>query len=139
MASRERLLQKIQRHGLPEIEGPLPVVSLEDFFVGNSDERSIGRRLPDHPGVTTFFTTLRTIRERPDVQDVLVEIYDVNEVDDWPYAQRVYIITSASERHVAAWLETLRPSEVAAGWQGERPRAAPSRDEGMYVYAATWT
>ena len=49
-----------------------PVVTLEDFFEGNQDEASIGCNLVDHPGVDRFYETLRGIRDRADVQDVLV-------------------------------------------------------------------
>src|SRR5262249_18698986 len=53
---------------------PDPIVSLEEFFTGNEDLGSIGCNLTDHPGMQTFYTELKAIRSRPDVQGVFVAI-----------------------------------------------------------------
>ena len=71
---RLRLIEAIRRQGLPSPDAPLPVVTLEQFFDGNDDLGSIGCNLIDHPGTASFFATLRAIRDRPNVHNVLVEI-----------------------------------------------------------------
>src|SRR5687768_394930 len=79
----------------------LPVVSIEQFFNGNEDTYSIAANLEPHPPLSFFRATLEKIRQREDVADVLVEIYDIEEAefsnDSWPYSERVYVITSTSE------------------------------------------
>ncbi len=58
-------------------EDPLPVVGVELFFDGNDDIGSIGCNLLNHPGTAAFRELLMGIRARNDVQDVLVEVYEV--------------------------------------------------------------
>ena len=122
----------------------MPVVSLEDFFVGNEDEGSIGCNLDEHPGLPFFFETLQNIRNRADVQDVLVEITDIDNLevpddDMWAFSDRVYIITSANLEEVERWVEELIPDEVEEGWSyGKLPESAPQISEGNKVYAAWW-
>jgi hypothetical protein len=120
--------------------GPLPVVSLEDFFEGNEDYGSIGCNLIEHPSPQGFFEHLLAIRSRPDVQDVLVEIYEIEEGDAnmWPFSERVYVLTSASAKDVADWMRSLRPDEIEEGYFQGKPPAAPELREGMQVYAAWW-
>ena len=119
---RRALIEKIRQQGEPD---PMqqrrgPLVSLEDFFTGNQDLGSIGCNLFVHPGIATFYKVLREIRDRPEVQDVLIEITDLEETEGvWPFSDSVYILTSASPRKVARWLRRLRPDEareVAAEW-----------------------
>jgi hypothetical protein len=40
---------------------PLPLVSLEDFFIGNGDQYSIGCNLTEHPGLETFYKILKQL------------------------------------------------------------------------------
>jgi hypothetical protein len=76
MSPRQQLVRKIAAQGKPGFGKPFPVVSLEDFFTGNNDLGSIGCNLENHPGTQRFFAILRSIRARPEVQDVLVTIYE---------------------------------------------------------------
>jgi hypothetical protein len=93
----------------------LPLVSLEDFFTGNDDEGSIGCNLTRHPGVDVFYQTLRQIRARPNVQDVLIGITDLQEVDvtTWPFSDTVYILADASQNQVEEWIHSLSPDECS--------------------------
>lgn len=119
---------------------PLPVVSLEDFFEGNDDYGSIGCNLPigDHPGPNGFYSLLKAVRDKAEVQDVLVEIDEVED-DTWPFSERVYIITSAAQSKVAEWLKPLSPDEVDEGIQWDRPAGAfPALLPEVEVYAAWW-
>lgn len=140
MTKRTELIDKITQQGDPtDPATPSPVVSLEDFFEGNDDLGSIGCNLTDHPGTDGFYKVLRDVRSRADVQDVLVEIYEIMEGDDeWPFAERVYIISSADPDDVRVWLSALDPSEIEEGWVGEAPPAAPAIQPGMRVLAAWW-
>lgn len=101
------LLEKLKGFGLdeshPGYNAPCPLVSLEDFFEGNDDYESIGSSI----GPAELYNTLKQIRARPDVQDVLVEIYDIEVAFQyeaaWPYARRVYFYTTASKADIEEW------------------------------------
>ena len=136
--SRRKLLEKIIELFDPyDVRQPNPVVSLEDFFTGNNDPRSIGAELIPHPGVNQFHRILLEIRSRDDVQDVLVRIEKVDDL--WPYSDVVYVITSAPIEEVKAWFIALRPSGVREGHYSEK-RLAPDLDiePGMRIVLAGW-
>jgi hypothetical protein len=117
---------------------PSPIVTLEDFFQGNNDLGSIGCYLLTHPGLDGFFSVLKQIRDRGDVQDVLVEIYQISDQASWPSSERVYILTSATSEEVIEWMHALQPVEISKGWAYGEPAAAPDLMSGIEVYAAWW-
>jgi len=117
MTPRQKLIEKIKGQPaghLKPYDKPLPVVSLEDFFTDNDDLGSIGCNLGKHPGLAKFYSVLRTIRERPDVQAVLVAIYEFDEEDTsmWPFSERVYVFTSAAPQQLSELTAELQPSEI---------------------------
>ena len=69
---------ELQKKLVEKLKGrnPRPLLSLEDFFLGNDDEYSIGGNLIPHPGMDVFYKTLKRIRAKYRVQDVLMEITD---------------------------------------------------------------
>jgi hypothetical protein len=139
MNPREGLVVKIASQPFGGYQDLLPVVSLEDFFEGNKDYGSIGCNLDEHPGPSRFYSVLRSIRARPQVQDVLVSISEVPEDDEsWPYSDRVYIFTSAAPEELRDWARELQPSEVEEGFIGGAPPAAPALEPGMRVLALWW-
>ncbi len=137
--------------GLPELlhqiellggKAARPVVSLELFFDGNEDVGSIGCNLSPHPGIPTFERVLRSIRARPEVSAVVVEI---NQIDDsWPFAHLVYIITTATDDEVHDWAAALRPDPwhpaQYPGWCGRTPPppGAPDVPPGQRVVYLFW-
>lgn len=138
---RRELIESIKRQGLPGGRTPLPVVSLEEFFVGNDDLGSIGCNLLDeHPGVDGFYRTLADVRGRLEVQDVLIEIYEVegDQESQWPFSERVYVLTSAAKPDVERWLAPLFPDDVNEGWTFGVPTAAPHLEVGVRVFGAWW-
>jgi hypothetical protein len=83
MDNRAKLLTKIFEQGFRTPNRnhsyPPPVVTLEDFFEGNPARGSIAPNLGDsHPGLEFFYEHLKNIRNREDVQEVLVNIYDLS-------------------------------------------------------------
>jgi hypothetical protein len=139
MTPRQKLIDKIkaQPGGYDE---PLPVVSLEDFFTGNDDLGSMGCNLSEHPGLPKFYSVLRAIRERPEVQGVLVIINEVIEEDTsmWPFSDRVYVFTSATTDQLREWSAELQPDEINEGFVGGPPSASPPLKEGMKVLSLWW-
>jgi hypothetical protein len=94
------------------------VLTIEEFFEGNEDDGSIGCNLSDPPTRETFRNVLLSIRARPDVQDVLMCVSE-DMGDEWPFVDRVFIMTSASEEDVAGWLAPLQADEpyLLDAWQ----------------------
>jgi hypothetical protein len=137
---RAKLIETIKQQGLPTGKGPVPVVTLEEFFTGNDDLGSIGCNLMEHPGTGAFYETLRAIRSRPEVQDVLVGIYEVEEADEsmWPFSEHVYILTSAPQTEIESWMVALQPDEIGQGYTFGTPRAAPELKPGMHPWTAWW-
>ena len=133
------LLAEIELQGGYEGVGPEPVVSLEQFFNDNVDLGSIGGNLNPHPGIATFYAVLRAIRERPDVDDVLVGISEVFENGDWPSSSHVYVITTAAPAEVAEWAKPLAADEPGEGWWNGRPPRWPIQvPEGANVVTLWW-
>jgi hypothetical protein len=86
-ARRQELIDWIEMIGLPDPGRPLPLVTLERFFVGNDDYGSIGCNLTPMLGPQFFFEQLKLIRSQPNVQEVFVEITDVaKDLNTWPSA-----------------------------------------------------
>ncbi|UWG96253.1 hypothetical protein LPY66_15355 [Dehalobacter sp. DCM] len=135
---RDDLIRKINTQKLiPEPSHSLPVVSLEDFFEGNTDESSIGCNLLDHPGIEKFYSVLMTLRDKDCVQDILVEIYEVEE-DYWPFSERVYILSNLSIEEVSNFISDLQPSDIGEGYQFGEPKVAPLLKEGFSVFSVWW-
>ena len=136
MTERERLVEKIASQKLRP--GDI-VVSLEDFFVGNNDRGSIGCNLgKKQPEISEFYNSLREIRSKPGVQDVLVRICEYDNPSAWPYTDTVYIITSTMFEEVQQWVAPLKPDEVYAGWMYGAPPKSPPLAPGMKAYSVWW-
>src|SRR5215217_6514946 len=94
---REDLIARIDELGG---EDAYPVVPLELFFDGNDDAASFAPNLEPHPGIATIYDVLRSIEQRPDVSAVAVQIAEVLDPPDWPYASSVYVITSSDAAEI---------------------------------------
>jgi hypothetical protein len=137
---RHELIKRIKEQGLPTANKQRPVVSLEEFFIGNDDLGSIGCNLADHPGIQKFYNILKAIREKHEVQDVLIEIHEVEESDEsmWPFSERVYILTHCTREQVKKWVSELEPDEITEGYGGGVPPAAPQLEAKVTAYAVWW-
>ena len=98
------------------------MVSLEEFFEANDVRYSMGANLShdEHPGIQAFYRLLHSIRDRPDVQGVFVELRHYDGADEWPYSDTVFIVTSAPRDAIESSLAELHPTEILEGW-GVRP------------------
>lgn len=150
LAHRNRLIAKIMaQYAEDQQVNVLPVVSLEDFFKHNYDDASLAPNIAHagRPALSECYSILQDIRAQPDVQDVLVAIYETPDADDegdsdaWPYSETVYILTSAARDEVAAWVATLLPDDIGDTWScgtGIKPNAAPELLPGVKVHAVWW-
>lgn len=89
-----------------------PLLTLDQFFDDNTDLGSICCNLMDHPGLDVVRQRLEAILARPDVSAAWVEIVDDDRDLDWPFSDRVWFSTSASETDADGWREALEADEV---------------------------
>lgn len=127
-----------------------PVVSIEEFFPGNTVDQSIAANLSPHPGLKTFRDVLKRIRGKDTVQDVLIAISDSPmppetddaefEDDDWPYSEEVYVLTSSSPAEVEKWAAKLQPDNVllTQWFNNQPPKGAPQLQPGMQIIRLWW-
>jgi hypothetical protein len=104
------LIARIDELGGPET---YPVVPLDLFFEGNEDPASFAPNLDPHPGIAEIYSVLRSVEARPDVSAVVVQIDEVLEPPEWPYASSVCVITSADAADVQEWVASLEPEELS--------------------------
>jgi hypothetical protein len=149
MDHRAKLLTKIFKQGFRTPDWrhkePPPVVTLEDFFEGNTDPSSIAVNLSNHPGLAFFYDRLRAIRSRDDVGAVLVNIYDLDTLpvilgneNGWPFAENVHILTEAPEATVQAWADELLSDGAMEGWPYGQAKEAPDAPPGYKWWSLTW-
>jgi hypothetical protein len=136
-----RLNEEIERLGGADA---YPVVSVDLFFDGNDDPASIGPNLDPHPGVRTFQGVLKDIQDRPEVSGVVMQIDEVIE-DEWPYAQAVHVITTATPEEIHRWAAEIEPDEYVGeeddlgAWLGRgEPPGAPAVPNGHRVVTLIW-
>jgi hypothetical protein len=135
MDKKTSLTRKIKSLGFPDKE---IVVTLDDFFEGNSDPGSIGPNIyPDQPLPKEFYKKLSDLKGSDKVVDVLVRISDVEDLD-WPYTDTIYIITNLTSEELKVILKDLYPDEIYDDWMYGKPVNAPTIEEGMKVYSVWW-
>lgn len=110
-----------------------PVVPLDLFFEENEDPASFAPNLDPHPGIARIYAVLREIAQRPEVSAVVVQIDEVLDPLEWPYASAVYVITSREAAEVHRWAAAIAPDAVSPdsednyGWlpYADRDRSSP--------------
>jgi hypothetical protein len=130
MTPLERITTRINANGQFDVPGsPVPLVTLEEFFDGNTSDGSICCNLTPTPDLSEVYAVLKQIRSRGEVADVRVQITMFEDPDDWPFSDTVWVITTAAPETVRAWFpEAIAPDQCSAGWtEGERfePVAVP--------------
>jgi hypothetical protein len=144
----QQLLARINELGG---EDAYPVVPLESFFEGNDDPASFAPNLDAHPGIGEMHAVLRSIELRPEVSAVLVQIDEVLEPPEWPYASSVYVITSSDAAEVHRWADSIQPDELSSdpgdsyGWlayadrdPSTPPPGAPKIPDGYRPVILSW-
>jgi hypothetical protein len=135
---RKKLEEKIYEQGYPDAQFA-PIVTLEDFFEGNNDESSIGCNLMEHPGIEKFYDVLLNIRNKANVQDVLVEISEFEEDENyWAFSERIYVLTSIDKSLLGSLVQDLEPTEIDEGYAFGDPPNAPNLLSGYKIYSIWW-
>lgn len=109
MTHLERITERISRRGdVNDPATPRPLLTLEEFFEGNDVSGSICCNLSPMPEPAE-------VRSRPNVADVRVEVA-MFDMPEWPFAETVWVITSASSDDVKSWFESeMTPDDVWSG------------------------
>ena len=139
MTPLECIEQRVNLNGDVNDEAtPRPLLTLGEFFDGNTVVGSIGCNLNPTPDPEAFHSLLRRIAARPDVADVRVQ---VTMFDDpaWPFSDTIWLITRASPEEVANWFdEAVRPDACWRGWtEGVAFESCPT-PPGMNPIACWW-
>jgi hypothetical protein len=114
------------------------IVSAERFFEGNDDLGSIGCNLIEHPGVDAFRDVFIGLLQRPDVQDVYVQISEPDSGEDcWPFTDLVLVVGDIPANELRIVVSVLEPDEIAAAEDfGVSPSIAQRHDSS--VLAVWW-
>jgi len=139
MTALERITARVCRLGHPDDpETPRPLVSVSEFFEGNSEVGSIGCNLPSAPTPEEFRNLFVKFLERTDVEDIRVQV-TMFDVPEWPFSDTVYIMTSAAPDEVISWFpEHLRPDETWLGFAVDQEYEPYEVPRGCQVVAAWW-
>jgi hypothetical protein len=116
MTPLERITERVNRLGnINDPETPRPLLSVEEFFDGNTHPGTIGCNLENAPSPEQFHALFKAMAQRPDVHDIRVQITMFDD-PEWPFSDAVYIMTSASPEEVFSWF----PDELQPGgtWEG---------------------
>jgi len=116
-----------------------PILTIDEFFDGNDAIGSIGPNLIPTPEPSVFYTELKNIRKKEEVAGVYVEIYSYDKgYEDWPFADKVWIITTAEPKEVLTWYKNeIKPDEA---WLGKKEELSHENIEipPGYNLVVTW-
>jgi len=97
MNYRERLRERIG--GLSAPNRKLPIVTLEEFFEGNTFVESIVDESNVRYQPQTLYSIFRKFRDIDGIHDVMVEIKSVGRPEFWPVADTFWVIAELDPRH----------------------------------------
>ncbi len=139
MTPLERITERVMRLGDPNDSGtPRPLLTVEEFFEGNTVDGSIGCNLEAAPSPMQFHALFQAIAQRPEVKDIRICITFFDD-PDWPFTDTVYIMTLASEDEVRSWFpEELAPDSVDAGFVEGQPYERYTVPAGVRAVACWW-
>ena len=141
---REVLLNKLKQ--LQSIAPDIPpIVSLDEYFVGNTDEECIAWNQIGfgRPSVANFYKRFKEIQQKPEVQIVFVGLHfdwteSLKNGSMWPAAENIHIYTSASLDTVVNWIDGLEADCVGEGWTYGKHPTAPVQRLGFAIYSICW-
>lgn len=143
MDLRKALYAKVE--ALHEIDSEhFPVVSVDDYFIGNDDEESIAPNQwgDGRPSIRDIYDRLKRIEARPDVQGVFVGIHqdwpDAERFEQWVPAENIHIYSFAPQDVAEQWIDGLMSDGIGPGWPYGKHAAAPESLDGYHVYTIYW-
>jgi len=138
MAHIDYITERVCHLGDPDDAAtPRPLLTVDEFFQGNTVVGSIGCNLGSAPAPDEFHSLFRAMAQRPEVKDIRIQITAFDD-PEWPFSDTVYIMTSATPEQVMAWFpEHLRPDETWAGF-ADRPYEPYQLPSGVQAVACWW-
>ncbi len=94
MDPRQSLLKRIG--DINNFDIPRPLVTLEEFFEGNEDSRSLRWGVRPSPSPQELYAFLQSLRDRQEIINVLMEIAELETPDAWPCSDAIWILTRLS-------------------------------------------
>lgn len=143
MNHRQILLEKLEALDAQD-DDHFPIVTLDDYFLGNDQEASIAPNQWEYgrPPLQEIYARFKAIAERPDVQGVFVGLHQdwsyALESDDWPAAENIHVYSSAPQAVADTWIDGLEADGITAGWPYGKHAAAPEPQNGHHVYTVYW-
>lgn len=135
MNKRALLLEKIKKEGFPEKE---VFVSIEDFFEGNDDDRSIGVNIyPEPPSLQDFLDKLTEIKKSNKTESLLIRIADIDDTE-WFYSDTIYISGNYSLSEIKKMFEQLKPDEIYEGIMYSKRSNIPQLNPDSKDYSVWW-
>jgi len=137
--ARDRLVAELCRRG--GTTGPT-LATLEEFFTGNGDPRSIAPGLREAVPLGQFHAVLRRLRERPSVAEVLVQIEPLEAgrypAGEWPVAGSVHVIASLDAAELDAIVKPLQAESVIGPLPVTELTTGVPAPSGSGEYALWW-
>ncbi|UMZ09473.1 hypothetical protein I9018_18210 [Pseudomonas sp. MPFS] len=143
MSHRKILLERVEALDTLD-EDHFPIVTLDEYFLGNDQEQSIA---PNQwgfgrPSIREIHARFKCIEQRPDVQGVYVGLHqdwcEALECDDWPAAENIHVYSSAPQAVADQWIEGLESDGIIVGWPYGKHAGAPEPQDGYQVYTVYW-
>lgn len=95
------------------------LVSVDDFFEGNSDEGSIAPNLTEKPSISEFYKVLKQLETEKSIRKIRIRICDVNIYEDnklndyeWPFTEYIYFATNLSVEELKQKTKIILPDEI---------------------------
>lgn len=138
MDAHTRVTERAWRNGDPnDPSTPRPLLTLSEFFDGNTLAGSIGCNLEPMPTPAEFRALLEAIRARGEVADVRVQVTMFDD-PDWPFSDTVWIITSSPPEDVRSWFPPrLAPDDLWVGFPSDH-RFEECETPGGYRAIGCW-
>lgn len=113
----------------------MPLVTLEQYFDGAEGQAGLLCNSYVEPDNDMVLATLQSVRGRPEVHDVRIAITQCDD-EEWPFSDKVVIITRASEDEVIGWLpDGFEPDET---WEGDVEHLPAESIEVPSAYRKLW-
>ncbi len=110
--------------------------SLDDFFIDNNDENSIGVNIyPDKPSLQTFYELFKKIKSSNKTENIFVHISDIEDTD-WFFTDTVYIIGDWTANELKEILKDIHPDEIYERWLYGKPTNIPETTK--KVFSVWW-
>lgn len=92
-----------------------PVLTLDEFFIGNRDGGSVMCNLDHEPRAEETYEFLKHIESRPEVSRIFMIVTQWDGPGHWPFSDAIIISTTADMETVRGWFpKPWTPTELTA-------------------------